>query len=80
MKATWTTISGRTQCAYSRGRPTARVKGGFGISVGVQAGAQLAEQRGVEPGADLAREDEVVAIVVADEQRPEADAGALADR
>src|ERR1051326_488224 len=32
MKATWTTISGCTQCARMRGRPLPFVNGGFGIS------------------------------------------------
>ena len=32
MNPTWTTISGRTQCARKRGRPRARVNGVFGIS------------------------------------------------
>ena len=77
MNATWTTISGRTQCARSRGSPVALVNGGAGISSGVQPVAQLEQQLGVEPGADLAREHEIVALEVADEQCAQADAAAL---
>jgi hypothetical protein len=42
---------------------------------GVKALSEIEQQLRVEAGADLAGEHEVVAIVVADEQRPEADAG-----
>ena len=43
----------------------------------IEAAAQIEEQFGVEAGADLSGEHEVVAVVVADEQRAEADARAL---
>ena len=77
MKATWTTISGRTQCARRRGSPTALVNGVLRDLERVEPRAQLEQQLRVEAGADLAGEDEVVAVVVADEQRAEADARAL---
>ena len=77
MKATWTTISGRTQCARTRGRPTAFVNGGFGISRRVELRAQVQQQLRVEAGADLPGEHEVVVLEIADEQRAEPDARAL---
>src|SRR6185503_19982212 len=43
----------------------------------VEPRAQVEQQPGVEAGADLAREHEIVAVVVANEQRAEADARAL---
>src|SRR5262245_23618551 len=43
----------------------------------VEAAAKIEQQPGVEARADLSREDQVIALVVADEQRAEADAGAL---
>ncbi len=77
MNATCTTISGRTQCARTRGRPTALVNGGFGNLERVEARAQVEQQPGVEARAHLAREHEVAAVEVADEQRAESDAPAL---
>src|SRR5207248_10939946 len=43
----------------------------------IEARAQLAQEPGVEPGAHLAGEDEVVAGEVADQERPQSDAAAL---
>ena len=77
MKATCTTISGRTQCARRRGSPVALVNGGLSISSAIELRAQVEQQLGVEAGADLAGKDEVVALEVADEQRTETDARAL---
>ena len=77
MKPTCTTISGRAQWARRRGNPTALVNGVFFDLQRVEPRAQLEQQLGVEAGADLSREDQVVAVVVADEQRAEADARPL---
>ena len=54
-----------------------RVNGELGDLERVQAGAELEQQLGVETGADLAREHEVVALEVADQQRAEPDALSL---
>src|SRR3984893_1626840 len=43
----------------------------------VESRAQIEEQLRVEAGADLSHEDEIVAVVVADEQRTETGARAL---
>src|SRR4051812_27738694 len=43
----------------------------------VETPSQIEQELGIEAGADLAREREVVAVMVADEQRAEADSGAL---
>ena len=80
MNATCTTISGRTQCARSRGSPIALVNGDCRHLERVEPRAQLEQQLGVEPRPDLAGEDEVVAVEVADEQRPQADRVRPADR
>ena len=77
MNATCTTISGRTQCARSRGRPLAFVNGDFGISMRVEPRAQIEQELRVEAGADLSGKHEIAAFVVADEQRAETDARAL---
>ena len=80
MNATWTTISGVTQCARRRGRPVAFVNGVLVDLDRVETLAQIEQQPRVEAGADLAGEDEVVAFVVADQQRAETDARRPADR
>ena len=80
MNATCTTISGRTQCARTRGSPVAFVNGVFVDARRVEPRAEVREQLRVEPRADLAGEHEVVALEVAHEQRAEPDAGALRDR
>ena len=77
MKATCTTISGRTQCARRRGSPFALVNGVFGDLERVEPRAQVEQQLGVEAGADLAGEHEIVLFEVADQQRAQADARAL---
>ena len=77
MNATCTTISGRTQCARRRGRPMALRERRLRDLERVEPRAQVEQQLRVEAGADLAGEDEVVAVEVADEQRAEADAAAL---
>ena len=53
------------------------MNGDFGISSRIEARAQVEQQLRVEAGADLAGKHEVLAFVVADEQRAEADARAL---
>ena len=50
------------------------VNGGCRISSAIERRAQSQQQLRVEAGADLAREDEVVAVEVADQQRAETDA------
>ena len=77
MKATCTTISGRTQCARRRGSPLPCVNGVFGISSVSSRARRSRSSLRIETRADLAGEDEVVAIEIADEQRAQADAAAL---
>ena len=77
MNATCTTISGRTQCARSRGRPVAFVNGDVGTSMRVEPRSQIQQELCVEAGADLPGKHEIAAFVVADEQRAQADARAL---
>ena len=77
MKATCTTISGRTQCARRRGSPTALVNGGVGISSASSRARRSSSSFVSKPVPTLPGEDEVVALEVADEQRAEADARAL---
>ena len=77
MNATCTTISGRTQCARSRGRPVAFVNGDAGSSIASRRRLQIQQEPGVEAGADFSGKDEIAAFVVADEQRAKADARAL---
>ena len=55
----------------------ALVNGEAGISSAVQPVAQIQQQLGVEPGADLAGEHEIVGLEVADEQCAQADPAAL---
>jgi hypothetical protein len=71
MKPTWTTISGRTQWAQPRQPDGARERRRRDFQL-VESRAQVEQQPGVEAGADLAREHEIVAVVVANEQRAEA--------
>ena len=77
VKATCTTISGRTQCTRSRGRPVPRGERRRRKREPIEPGPQRAQQRGVEAGADLAGEDQVRSLEVADQQRAEPDAAAL---
>ena len=76
MNATWTTISGRTQCARIRGNPVAFVNGDAGSSI---ESSRFADQQesGVETGADPSGKDEIAVLVVADEQGTKADARTL---
>ena len=77
MNATSTTISGLTQCARRRGRPTASRERRRRDLGRVEPRAQIEQQLRVEAGSDLSGEDEVAAVEIADEQRAEADAAAL---
>ena len=63
--------------ARDAGRPLPVVNGGFVDLERVEPRSQIQQQLRVEAGADLSGEHEIVAVVVADEQRAEADAGAL---
>ena len=77
MNPTWTTISGRTQCARRRGRPLALVNGDWGISIASSRRRKLEQELGIEPCADLAGEHEIAVLLEADQERAKADAAAL---
>ncbi len=77
MNATCTTMSGRTQWARKRGSPTARVKGGSGISSASSRARSSRRSFRIETRAHLPREDEVAALERADEKRSQADSSAL---
>ena len=77
MNATWTTISGRTQCARSRGRPLARVNGVFGNLERVERARSSSSSLVSKPVPILPAKHEVLAVEVADQQGAETDALAL---
>ena len=76
MKATSTTISGRTQCARRRGRPVARVNGECVSSIASRR-RRKSSRSFVSKPVPTSGKDEIAAFVIADEQRAEADARAL---
>jgi hypothetical protein len=77
MKPACTISSGRTQCARRRGSPFAFVKGGAGSSIASSRVRRSRSSFVSKPVPILSREDETVAVVVADEPRAETRARAL---